>query len=166
MAGASIRIEGFQRAMQALERTASGVRIPLIIQQLVVSGVKNNFVEGINPDTGAAWLSPKYRNGQPLRDRGRLQRSIHGQVSGRGYRSKVAVGTNVVYAATHQFGDPSRKPKNAERLVFEVFGMKVFAKEVSIPARRFLPETEKGLERTTDGKLAPTIEKYLREQWE
>lgn len=165
MSGSSVRIEGYERAMQAMKRTASGVRIPLIISQLVTAGVKRNFVKGEDPDSGKAWLPPKHRDGQPLRDRGRLQRSIHGVVSGHGYESKITIGTNVIYAATHQFGDPDRKPKRAAVLVFTVFGVTVFARKVTIPARRYLPETDKGLDRTTDGKLAPTIHKYLKEQW-
>jgi phage gpG-like protein len=74
--------------------------------------------------------------GQPLRDTGRLNRSITSKADGQG----VTVGTNVKYAPTHQFGAIIR-PKNPSK--FLVFpgpdGEKIFAKKVTIPARPFLP---------------------------
>ena len=164
MAGASIVIRGLRQALAALDRTKRGEEVPAILAQIVVSGVKQNFIRQEDPDTGKRWAPIKHRAGIPLRDRGRLMRSIHAQKRGRGYSATINVGTNVIYAATHQFGDPSRKPKNASRLIFKVFGVTVAAKEVSIPARPFMPLTDKGLDRTAP-QLRPSIERYLRNQW-
>lgn len=164
MAGAAIRLHGLKQALSALDRTRKGHPIPDIIGQVMVSGVKQNFVKGEDPDTGKRWDALKGRSGQPLRDKGRLMRSIHAEKSGRGYNAKVSVGTNVKYAATHQFGDPNRVPKKAPRLIFKIFGVTVAALKVSIPMRRYLPLTDKGMRRTAPA-LAPTIEKYLRNQW-
>lgn len=79
--------------------------------------------------------------GQPLRDTGRLQRSITARADANG----VTVGTNlrtasgVLYPAVHQFG-ATITPKKAKRLVFPgPNGELVFAKKVTIPARPFLP---------------------------
>jgi phage gpG-like protein len=73
--------------------------------------------------------------GEPLRDTGRLARSITYKVDGSG----VTIGTNVFYAPTHQFG-ATIVPKKAKRLVFPgPGGALIFAKKVTIPQRAFLP---------------------------
>lgn len=73
--------------------------------------------------------------GQPLRDTGRLNRSITSVADSNG----VTVGTNVQYARTHQFG-ATIVPKHAKRLVFPgPDGAMIFAKKVTVPARPFLP---------------------------
>lgn len=73
--------------------------------------------------------------GQPLRDTGRLQRSITSRADSGG----VTVGTNLIYARTHQFG-AEISPVNAKRLVFPgPNGAMIFAKKVTIPARPFMP---------------------------
>lgn len=86
---------------------------------------------------GVPWkpLNPKFRTGQPLRDTGRLQRSINSQTQG----DAVVVGTNVRYAATHQFG-ATIFPKNAEHLAAGTAGGGVaFLKKAVIPSRPFMP---------------------------
>lgn len=93
--------------------------------------------------SGAAWPALKFRQGQPLRDKGRLYGSIQARRDGDG----VIVGTNLKIpnngnslGAVHQFG-MTIKPKKAPFLVFAVPGRKglVFAKQVTIPARPFMP---------------------------
>jgi len=64
---------------------------------IVRESVRTNFAAGGRP---TKWKAIKARDGQPLRDTGRLQNSITSQVSG----DAVYVGTNVKYAAVHQFG--------------------------------------------------------------
>ena len=80
------------------------------------------------------------RNPKPLQDTGRLRNSITFK-TGKDY---AAVGTNVKYAAAHQFGRPSRTimPVRKKFLRFAV-GSKnmIFSKHVqagAIPARPFL----------------------------
>lgn len=165
MSGAAIRIEGLNKALEALERTRSARQLGDVVKELLVAGVKRNFQLGMDPDTGAKWAPIKNRKGLPLRDKGRLMRSIHGEVTGSGFSTKVSIGTNLIYAATHQFGDPERKPKTAKLLAFKVFGVWVRARRVSIPQRKFLPFTDAGLDRMTSGQLRPTIEKYLQQEW-
>lgn len=73
--------------------------------------------------------------GQPLRDTGRLARSITSKADAAG----VTVGTNVRYARTHQFG-ATIKPTKAKRLVFPgPSGALIFAKKVTVPGRPFMP---------------------------
>lgn len=85
---------------------------------------------------GAPWkpLNPRFRTGQPLRDTGRLQRSITSQVQG----DAVVVGTNVRYARTHQYG-ATILPKNGEFLRVPVGDGFLFLRRVRIPARPFMP---------------------------
>lgn len=93
--------------------------------------------------SGAAWPALKLRLGQPLRDTGRLYGSITTRREGDG----VVVGTNLKIpgspnslGAVHQFG-MTIKPKKGPFLVFARPGAKglVFAKQVTIPARPFMP---------------------------
>lgn len=85
---------------------------------------------------GVPWkpLNPRYRTGQPLRDTGRLQRSITSRVEG----DAALVGTNVRYGATHQFG-ATIVPKQSKFLAVPVGGGLHFLKLATIPARPFMP---------------------------
>jgi len=82
-------------------------------------------------------LNPDYkamkRNSRILTETGRLRDSI----TSRAGRDQVAVGTNVIYAAVHQFG-ATIVPKNATHLVFRLATGVVLAKSVTVPARPFL----------------------------
>jgi phage virion morphogenesis protein len=64
------------------------------------------------PD-GTPWLPLKTRRGQPLRDTGRLQRSITWEATD----TQATIGTNVAYGAAHNFGVPGRgaAPKLPQR---------------------------------------------------
>lgn len=86
---------------------------------------------------GVPWkpLNATYRTGQPLRDTGRLQRSITSEVQG----DAVLVGTNVRYGAVHQFG-ATILPKNAKFLAAPAAGGGIrFLKMATIPSRPFMP---------------------------
>ena len=61
--------------------------------------VDQGFHRGIDPND-RPWAPLKYREGQPLRDTGRLMNSYVSRVTEDG----VAIGTNVEYAPPHQFG--------------------------------------------------------------
>ena len=88
------------------------------IGRVLVNRIRLGFRLGVSP-WGMAWqplaIGSKRYGQQPLRDTGRLQRSITSQVEG----DSVVVGTNVIYARTHQYGRPIGKGH--------------------IPARPFLP---------------------------
>lgn len=71
-----------------------------------------------------------------LKDTGRLRNSIRGK-SGRRF---AEVGTNLVYAATHDFGDPSR----------------------NIPKREFMYLSEKAVRLIVDKIIPDAIEKAFR----
>lgn len=70
---------------------------------------KQSFRDARDPTTDAPWaaLSPatiarrRGNRAQILVDTGRLKKSIHSIITG---KRSVAIGTNVVYGAVHQFG--------------------------------------------------------------
>lgn len=104
------------------------------IGRVLVNRIRLCFKLGVDP-WGTPWQALRFRKGQPLRDTGRLNRSIVSRVDPTG----VTVGTNLVYAPVHQFG-ATIVPKNKPLLVFKgPNGKLVFAKKVTIPARPFMP---------------------------
>ena len=64
------------------------------------------FRSGKAPD-GTPWLPLQARQGQPLRDTGRLQRSITWEADDQ----QATIGTNVKYARAHNFGIPGKLPR-------------------------------------------------------
>ena len=88
----------------------------LLMKQLAGTmhhAVRQNFKQGGRPK----WLGIEYRNGKPLIDTGALRDNIN-----QAYDNDTAlVGTNMVYAAIHNFG-----------------GMAGRNRKVRIPARPFL----------------------------
>jgi len=104
------------------------------VGRVLVNRIRLCFKLSIDP-WGNPWQALKFRKGQPLRDTGRLNRSIVSKVDATG----VTVGTNLIYAPVHQFG-ATIVPKNKPRLVFPgPNGNLIFAKKVTIPARPFMP---------------------------
>lgn len=64
---------------------------------------------------------------------GTLMNSVHYQVSG----NLLLVGSNLIYAAIHQFGG-TIKPKNKKSLSWKIGDVSIFAKKVVIPKREWL----------------------------
>ena len=102
------------------------------IGRVMKTDTQLNFRRGTSPQ-GNSWAPLKGRNGQPLRDTGRLMRSIDYEASD----DEVVIGTNVKYGPTHQFGAVI-KPKNGKFLKFKIGNQFVSLKKVTIPARPFI----------------------------
>lgn len=106
------------------------------------ANVKLGFMTGTDP-YGIPWAPLKIRAGQPLRDKGDLMRSVSYKVEG----NEVVIGTNYgqlpsggSIAAVHQFGMVIEPKQAGGRLVFPgPDGMLIFARKVTIPARRMFP---------------------------
>jgi phage gpG-like protein len=126
---------GAKAKLSALQKAANNMApVYATIGRVLVNRIRLCFKLGIDPWANP-WAKLKIRKGQPLRDTGRLQRSIVSSPDAQG----VTVGTNLVYAPVHQFG-ATIEPVKAKRLVFPGPGGKlIFAKKVTIPARPFLP---------------------------
>jgi phage virion morphogenesis protein len=106
------------------------------------------------PD-GKAWLKSqraRLEEGQTLTDSARLRQSITHHATG----EAVEVGTNVIYAAIHQFGGRI-VPKNGRALRFPVPGGEwVTVAAVDIPARPYL-----GLDNADREEIPALVREYL-----
>jgi phage virion morphogenesis protein len=92
--------------------------------------------------------APKKFSGKILQDTGRLKASFTSEVRG----NAVAVGTNVAYAARHQFGFKGAR------------GAQGFARgKASTPARPFLFDEQGNLSKEAEDEIQTLIEDYLLE---
>lgn len=146
MAGATLTAHlDATQAQQQLGRAVAAWGNPVPILRAIGVGLARNtrrrFDLGVDPD-GQPWaaLHPAYEMDKKgpgiLREsgmRGGLQGSITFDVAGR----ELAVGSNKIYAAVHQFG-ATIKPRNGPYLVFRMAGALVKARQVTIPARPYL----------------------------
>ena len=133
------------------------------IGQRLVTSVIHRFETERGPD-GTPWRKSaraKRDSGQTLTDTGRLRASI----THRAGRDEVLVGTNVVYAAIHQFGGrtPARtiRPKRKKALYWP--GARHPVKQVrhpgsTVPARPFL-----GIDAIDRGVILDVIRRRIDE---
>ena len=140
-----LSINEAQKDIQRLMDTVSLYRYrkPLFqrLGRALVNDAKMNFVREHEPD-GTPWEPLKIREGRILSDTGRLKNSLSYATGD----DEVQYGTNVFYAATHQFGAVI-KPVRKKALKFPGKGGKdVFAKQVTIPARPFLGIEDKQIQ--------------------
>lgn len=111
MSGAAVRVEW--QGLDTARRVLSGLAIagrnlfPLMdeIGGALETSTRVRFEAGDGPD-GRPW-APVQRGGQPLVDTGRLLASITSNAD----RTSVEVGSNLIYAATHQFGRDAIPPR-------------------------------------------------------
>lgn len=144
MAGSGVTgdFTALARFAQSLDRMASpGTMRELakVLSEEALDLTSECFSQGTDP-WGVKWLPLRMRAGQPLRDTGRLQRSIATAVEA----DSFTVGTNLIYAAVHQYG-ATIKPVRARLLSWVPRGSKLrfFARQVTIPARAYLPKGSK-----------------------
>lgn len=151
MIKAALKKDTVSGALRELIKAGTDLK-PLMatLGQTGVQRMKMGFKAGRSPE-GSAWKALKVRNGQPLRDTGRLMNSISSFPT----NDQVEIGTNVFYGAVHQFGatiNPSDTPhgtiagvssKGAGFLAFKVPGGWAYTrKSIEIPARPFVPESK------------------------
>ncbi|MDI3480793.1 MAG: hypothetical protein PWQ97_448 [Tepidanaerobacteraceae bacterium] len=125
------------------------------IGEYVVSSTQQRFRAGKSP-SGEKWpksIRAKIDRGQTLRDTKRLQNSI---TSKAGY-DKVEIGTNVKYAAVHQFG-ATIKPKRKNYLKFKIGKRWAQKKKVDIPKREFL-----GINNNDKDEILKIINRHIEE---
>lgn len=125
------------------------------LSHLETRGVLNSIAEGLRTSTverfteekspeGTSWktsIRAREEGGKTLTKTTQLKNSIRSEVSDGG----LAVGTNDIRAATHQFGDERTiRAKNKKYLTFKVGGQwrRVAYVKVSIPPRPFLGISE------------------------
>lgn len=156
----NVRIEiddsELQAALSGLGAAAADMT-PLMLElgAYVESSTQLRFRAGAGPD-GDPW-PPSIRaiaeGGRTLRDSGRLRDSFQ---RGPPSRHRVEVGTNVIYAAIHQFGGTIR-PRSAPALHFPLPGGGwVRTDQVTIPARPFA-----GVDADDLGQMRRIVTDYL-----
>lgn len=135
-------------------------RLNASLAEVVRTSTMERFKTGKDPE-GNKWdTSRRVRDigGTTLSDTGALRKSLHSKISGEGF----ALGTNLKYAATHQFGDKDReiRARKSGGLHFQIGGkwMTVKAVRVSIPARPYLGINEDDIK-----EISATIEDEFME---
>lgn len=93
---------------------------------------------------------------------GRLRRSIHFVLGGTDDAPSATVGTNVEYAAIHEFGGTTKahviEAVNAKVLAFKVGGETVFAKSVQHPGSKI---PQRSYLRSALAEQAPSIKERI-----
>ena len=149
VATAEFKSQAVTKALNELQKKVSN-RKPAhrAITRRLVTRVQRNFKSSSDP-WGNAWEPLKLRSGQPLRDTGRLQRSI--PASSTSDDDSSTIGTNVRYGLTHQEGRTIKaqpgspgsnfvgQRKGSPFLRFKAGGRFFSLKQVTVPARPFLP---------------------------
>lgn len=159
--GYSLRLEGDVRGLMARLKKFENIDkagISSALSEVVRSSTMERFKAQKDPDE-KKWV-PSIRaqseGGVTLTQTAGLKNSIKSKSNASGF----AVGTNKVYARTHQFGEPGRtiRAKTSKGLVFQVNGMWVRTKQVrlKIPARRYL-----GLSEDDVKEIKATLEQEL-----
>lgn len=123
------------------------------IGETVAKNARHRFETGKGPG-GEKWepSTSAWAGGTTLVGRGHLRDSVNHVVSG----NEVTVGSNVDYAAIHQFGGKI-EPKNGKYLVFQVGGAWAKVSSVTLPARPYL-----GLEPDDEQAITDIVEDYLQ----
>lgn len=139
----NIRIDDslLRRNLNALERAATDLTPAMRkIAQTLMTETQFNFESEGRP----RWVpsvAAQQRQGQTLQDSGRLGRSIDSDYDAH----HAMVGTNVEYAAIHQFGGKAGRNRS-----------------VTLFARPFLPLTEEGaLQREAENAVRGTLLRHL-----
>ena len=150
MAGASIELaftneRQVLRAvadMAAIGRQPEAVLWP--IGEKLASNTRDRFDEGRDPQ-GNRWapLSPWYlpfKRGPSVLKGAAMSGGLQGSITSAVAGHDVAVGSNKVYAAVHQFGATIRPKRAGGMLVFRDAGGQAWgaARQVTIPARPYL----------------------------
>lgn len=159
-----IRLEGDTRAFLRKIRSFSDIDkrgINTALAETVRESTLERFKQSRDPD-GKRWktsIRAAEEGGKTLIRSSHLRNSIHSHADATGF----AVGTNVKYAATHQFGEPGRiiRARRKQVLRFRLGGRWVSKKQVriQIPARPFLGLSDEDMREIRD-----TVEGFLADR--
>ena len=146
MSSINLKVEGdVQRLMKRLGRIASVDKAG--INNAIAEGLRTSTIERFQAEKSPEekkWkqsIRAREEGGKTLTKSTALRSSIRSEASADG----LAIGTNDIRAATHQFGDTRIiKAKRKKALRFRINGRWVSKKEVkvTIPARPFLGVSE------------------------
>jgi phage gpG-like protein len=181
VAGAALTLDLTQLEAWAGKTAADLVglsfRQPLqVVKVLLSASTKENFSGGHSPD-GVPWLPLKRPRAnskggdKPLRDKGLLMAGVADGGQGHVERlsdTELQWGTNLVYAAVHQFGHTFQRPERSRKKpwVFttsdgrKVFTRKIKAHAQTVPARPYLGLNAALVEKI-ERVFAEHVEKHL-----
>ena len=106
MASITLHTQDLHELLDVTTRLGQQRKLMQRIGRAVHADTMMRFRAGKAPD-GTPWLPLKTRQGEPLRDTGRLQRSITWAAT----EQQATIGTNVIYARAHNDGIPGRLPR-------------------------------------------------------
>ncbi|NPV89814.1 MAG: phage virion morphogenesis protein [Firmicutes bacterium] len=163
----SIRLEGDVRKLMKKLSGLENVDLKgasLTLAEVLRTSTRERFKEQKSPE-GKPWtksIRALRESGTTLTESARLKNSIKSTADSTGF----AVGTNTVYARTHQFGEKGRKvtirAKTSRGLIFQVDGRWIRKKQVTvnikIPARPFLGISEEDMQ-----EIKGTLEDIIAE---
>jgi phage gpG-like protein len=107
MANVEVQMDALNRRLQKMR---ANITNPSTAMQKTATFMQKDVLDHFNKgkDETTSWTPLKYRKGKPLLDTGRLRNSIKSSNT----KDAARVGTNVKYAATHNYGRgaiPQRK---------------------------------------------------------
>jgi phage virion morphogenesis protein len=149
-----IRVEGDMEHLKDAVKNLEELQVKALSKQIGMSlkeSTRERFSTQEDPQ-GSPWktsIRAKTEGGVTLTNTGILKNSIRYKVKGDG----VAIGTDVVYAGTHQEGfEGTIKAKTSRGLRFKIGGRWINKKEVSIkiPARPFMGIGEEDIEEVNE----------------
>jgi len=157
MTGITLTLEGYERTKKVLNHAVAQGENTLALFDAIgaalVTSTQQRMERGQAPD-GSVW-PPSIRalaeGGKTLIDKARLFQSITHEASATG----VEVGTNVIYAAVHQFG-ATIEAKTERGLRFRIGDQFVTKQSVTIPARPFL-----GLDEADESMIENKVGEWL-----
>ncbi len=159
----SIRLDGDVRKLMKKLKKLENVDIrgaSLALAEALRTSTRERFKEEKDPE-GKSWtksIRAAQEGGTTLTDSAGLKNSIKSSAGSTGF----AVGTNKIYARTHQFGEKGRtiKAKTPRGLIFKVEGKWVHKKKVTvkIPKRPFLGISEEDMR-----EIKATLEDIISE---
>ncbi len=130
----------------------------------LAESIRTSTVERFNTERspeGRKWapsIRAKEAGGKTLTKTAQLKSSIHSEAGESGF----AVGTNTIYAATHQFGaSRTIRARRKKNLRFQIGGRWISVKEVhvNIPARPFL-----GISEEDEQEIRDMLQSAFKEQ--
>lgn len=150
----SIRLEGDIRRLRKRLNQLENVDlkgVSLALAESLRTSTKERFKTEKDPE-GKPWpksIRASQTGGQTLTDSARLKNSIKSEANASGF----AIGTNLVYARTHQFGEKGRlvtiRARTPKGLVFKIgdrwIRKKMVRVNIKIPARPYLGISEEDM---------------------
>tara|TARA_B100000686_G_scaffold348019_1_gene438073 strand:+ start:19 stop:498 length:480 start_codon:yes stop_codon:yes gene_type:complete len=154
----SVQFNGDKKVIKSIENLGSRSHRRELFDQIGsygVSSTQQRFLDQTGPD-GQKWkpsARARENGGQTLRDRNHLFQSLTHDYSA----DHAEWGTNIIYAAIHQFGGII-KAKSANALQFFVGNRFATVKQVVMPARPFL-----GIDSKDEAEIAAIVDDWVRE---